>query len=218
MDKQEFELRKAETLHALLVKNAACIYGGTEGSEHAKKMAKAVNEAFDELTVESTLDIVKNQINIEIKNNEATPEDAAFAARIAEMVARQDESRNHLSTIGIDAQKDDKFTFSVCSSAPASDEYVEQAAKQETSYQYPHARCFNHLAKMSKNIAEYIENHSGELPPYDQHSDMHMLSKAVDYLNDRGFIHLQSTKVVQGLSVSELVRAVNEPANPNPLY
>lgn len=128
------------------------------------------------------------------------------AEGLAEKIAKMLMPGNGLCTGGIDIQSGGHVKTI---------HGLNNAYPQETvdSYQYPNAKRFHHIAKLAEKIAVHIENHNGAMPYDNNMEDIKMLQKYIDFMNDRGFIELCSTKVVQGLSISELLRMGTNPTD-----
>lgn len=95
-----------------------------------------------------------------------------------------------------------KFKFELKSISNENNEDADE-------YKYPQAKRFSNMAKLAQQLADDIENHNGHISSDEAIHNMYMLSKLIDYLSDSGHFTLKSIKVVQGLSISEIMRLSN---------
>lgn len=75
-------------------------------------------------------------------------------------------------------------------------------------YKYPQAKRFSNMAELAKKIADDIESHTGHMS-LESRQDEKKLSRLIDFLCDTGHLNLKCIKVVQGLSISEIMRLAN---------
>lgn len=148
-----------------------------------------------------------NQMNMNVTVNfhgtDSSISENEGVEAIARGVAMLQRKYNCLSA-GIDAQAKGFNVHIDCKQGNDKAGHHKEDPAEE--YQYPNAKRFHNIAELAAKIADHIENNNGSLPYDENMLDLRMLSKLIDFMQDRGFLLLQSTKVVQGLSVSELMR------------